>query len=168
MTAIATLKALGHKKICVVDVSQRNLDIATELGASDVVQPGDKAAKQIMEACGGPVEAIIDFVNNDATARASFDALRKGGKLVQVGLFGGEFVVPTALMALKMLTITGSFVGTLDELKAVADLAKQGALPAIPIIEVPLDAASINTALDKLVQGGVPGRIVLQGPPSAA
>ena len=39
LTAVATLKALGHKRICVVDVSQRNLDIATELGASDVVQP---------------------------------------------------------------------------------------------------------------------------------
>ena len=65
-------------------------------------------------------------------------------------------------MALKMLTISGSFVGTLGELNAVAVLAKQGALPAIPIIEEPLDAASINTALDKLVQGGVPGRIVLQ------
>ena len=128
----------------------------------------DKASKQIIEACGGPVEAVIDFVNNDITARAAFDALRKGGQLVQVGLFGGEFVVPTALMALKMLTISGSFVGTLGELNAVAELAKQGALPAIPIIEEPLDAASINTALDKLVRGGVPGRIVLQGPPSAA
>ena len=137
-----------------------------QLGASDVVQPGDKASKQILEACGGPVEAVIDFVNNDTTARAAFDALRKGGQLVQVGLFGGEFVVPTALMALKMLTIRGSFVGTLDELHAVAALAKQGALPAIPIIEEPLDAASINAALDKLVHGGVPGRIVLQGAPS--
>ena len=168
LTAVATLKALGHKRICVVDVSPRNLDIAMELGASDVVEPGDKASKQIIEACGGPVEAVIDFVNNDITARAAFDALRKGGQLVQVGLFGGEFVVPTALMALKMLTISGSFVGTLGELNAVAELAKQGALPAIPIIEEPLDAASLNTALDKLVRGGVPGRIVLQGPPSAA
>ena len=88
---------------------------------------------------------------------------------MQVGLFGGEFVVPTALMALKMLTISGSFVGTLDELNAVAELAKQGALPAIPIIEEPLDATSINTALDKLVRGGVPGsNRSLQGPPSAA
>jgi Zn-dependent alcohol dehydrogenases len=79
LTAVATLKALGHKRICVVDVSPRNLDIARELGASDVVQPGDKASKQIIEACGGPVEAVIDFVNNDITARAAFDALRKGG-----------------------------------------------------------------------------------------
>lgn len=168
LTAVAMLKALGHKRICVVDVSPQNLDIAAELGATDAVRSGDGVSKEIMKTCGGPVEAVIDFVNNDATARAAFDVLRKGGKLVQVGLFGGEFVVPTALMALKMLTISGSFVGTLEELKAVAELAKQGALPAIPIIEEPLDAASINAALDKLVHGGVPGRIVLQGRPSTA
>jgi alcohol dehydrogenase, propanol-preferring len=29
-----------------------------------------------------------------ATARFSLDALRKGGKLVQVGLFGGELLWP--------------------------------------------------------------------------
>jgi alcohol dehydrogenase, propanol-preferring len=167
LTAVATLKALGHKRICAVDVSSKNLDIALELGASQVVQPGEGAAAQIIEACGGPVEAVVDFVNNDSTARAAFEALRKGGRLVQVGLFGGEFVVPTALMALKMLTISGSFVGSLDELHAVTALAKEGALPQIPIIEEPLDATSINIALDKLVHGGVPGRIVLQGTPSA-
>ncbi|MBU8827480.1 alcohol dehydrogenase [Mycolicibacterium goodii] len=162
LTAVATLKALDHQRICVVDVSPRNLDIAKELGATDVVTPAQNAGRQIIETCGAPVAAIIDFVNNDATASAAFDALRKGGQLVQVGLFGGEFIVPTALMTLKMLTITGSFVGTLDELHAVTALAKQGALPPIPIIEEPLDSSSVNSALDKLVSGGVAGRIVLR------
>ena len=46
--------------------------------------------KRIIEACGGPVPAVIDLVNGTQTARFAFDALRKGGKLVQVGLFGGE------------------------------------------------------------------------------
>ncbi|MEO3761408.1 alcohol dehydrogenase [Mycobacterium sp. B14F4] len=168
LTAVATLKALGHNRICVVDVSPGNLDIAIRLGASDTVLSGDDTAREIVKTCGGPVEAVIDFVNNDTTARAAFDSLRKGGHLVQVGLFGGEFVIPTALMALKMLTISGSFVGSLDELRAVAALAKQGALPAIPIIEEPLDATSVNNALDKLVHGGVAGRIVLQASPSSA
>ena len=35
--------------------------------------------------------------------------------MVQVGLFGGEVTIPTALLALKMLTIEGSFVGTLSD-----------------------------------------------------
>ena len=33
---------------------------------------------------------MIDLVNGTQTARFAFEALRKGGKLMQVGLFGGE------------------------------------------------------------------------------
>jgi propanol-preferring alcohol dehydrogenase len=163
LTAIATLKALGHRAICAVDLSERNLAIATELGASTTVMAtSDAVSKEIIKACHGPVAAVIDFVNNGATATAGFDALRKGGQLVQVGLFGGELTVPTALMALKMVTIGGSFVGTPDELHSLVELAKRGALPHIPIIEAPLDAGTVHRSLDSLEQGGVPGRIVLR------
>jgi propanol-preferring alcohol dehydrogenase len=167
LTAIATLKALGHEEICAVDVSERNLQVAVKLGATKTIQSSKSAAMQIVKACGSPVTAVIDFVNNGDTGTAAFNALRKGGKLVQVGLFGGELVVPTALMALKMLELSGSFVGTLGELRALIDLAKADALPKIPIFEHNLDALSVNAALDRLVQGGVPGRIVLRDRESA-
>ncbi|MEV6140057.1 alcohol dehydrogenase [Nocardia sp. NPDC051990] len=166
LTAIATLKALGHDEICAVDVSEENLRLALEIGATRTVRSTDGTAKQIIRTCGGPVAAIIDFVNNGITAAAAFEALRKGGKLVQVGLFGGELVVPTALMTLKMLELNGSFVGTLDELRAVVALAKSNALPRIPILEYDLDADSVNSALERLAHGGVPGRIVLREPGS--
>lgn len=165
LTAIATLKALGHETICAVDLSPANLAVAAELGASaTMLATGDALSKDIVEACHGPVAAAIDFVNNGATATAAFDALQKGGQLVQVGLFGGELTVPTALMALKMVTVRGSFVGTPAELRALVALAKRDALPHIPIIEADLDAASVQTSLDRLAAGGVPGRIVLRSP----
>lgn len=62
--------------------------------------------------------------------------------MVQVGLFGGEVTIPTALLSLKMLTIEGIFVGTLTELREVVDLAKQGRVPRIPVT----DARSIWSA----------------------
>lgn len=162
LTAIATLKALGHEAICAVDLSQANLDIASELGASaTVLGTGDAVSKEIIKACNGPVAAAIDFVNNGATGTAAFDALQKSGQLIQVGLFGGELTVPTALMALKMVTIRGSFVGTPDDLHSLVKLAKRGVLPHIPIIKASLDAESLQISLDRLVEGGVPVRIVL-------
>ena len=106
---------------------------------------------------------MIDFVNNDQTASAAFDMLAKGGRMVQVGLFGGEVTIPTALLALKMLTIEGSFVGTLSELHEVVELAKQGRVPRIPVIDADLDLAGVTTSLDRLTAGEVTGRIVLKG-----
>lgn len=163
LTAVATLRALGHSAICAVDISERNLQLAKEIGATVTVQSNQpNVTEKIIEAIGGPAAGVVDFVNNSQTAPVAFDSLRKGGTLVQVGLFGGELTVPTVLMALKMLTIRGSFVGTPAELEQLITLAKQDAIPHIPIIDAELSAQSVAESLDKLTNGGVPGRMVLR------
>lgn len=164
LTAVATLHALGHEAICAVDVSEANLDAARALGATRTVPAGtDDLAGAVIRVTGAPVDAVIDFVNNDQTATAAFDVLGKGGTMVQVGLFGGEMTIPTALLALKMVTVRGSFVGTPAELHDVLALARQGRLPRIPVIDGDLDLAGVTGSLDRLSAGGVPGRIVLKG-----
>lgn len=165
LTAIATLKALGHTAICAVDLQPRNLELARELGASaTVLASEEKLAAAIIAATGGTVAAVIDFVNNGTTAPVAFDVLQKGGRMVQVGLFGGEFTIPTALLTLKIATIQGSFVGSLGELHELVELAKTGAIPHIPIIDAELSAAVVEESLNRLAHGGVPGRIVLKAP----
>jgi alcohol dehydrogenase/propanol-preferring alcohol dehydrogenase len=160
MNAIAILKALGHRRICVVDVSAEKLDAAKAQGATDVVQASDEGtAKRIMDACGGPVAAVIDLVNGTQTARFAFDALRKGGKLIQVGLFGGEMSIPLPLMPIRALTVQGSYVGNVKELRALVDIAKTGQIPAIPIATEPLRNA--DAVLNRLRDGKVVGRVVL-------
>jgi len=111
-------------------------------------------------ACGGPALAIIDLVNATATARAAFAALGKGGKLVQVGLFGGELSLPLPLMPIRALTIQGSYVGNPKELRELVGLAQSGRLPAIPITTMPQNQA--NEALMRLRDGHVVGRLVLK------
>ncbi|WP_431285841.1 alcohol dehydrogenase [Humitalea sp. 24SJ18S-53] len=159
LQAIAVLKALGHRRICSVDVAQDKLDAATKEGATDTVLAGPDTAQKIIDTCGGPVMAIVDLVNGTATARAAFDALKKGGKLVMVGLFGGGLDVPLPLMPIRALTLQGSYVGNPKELRALVKLAQGGTLPAIPVAEEPMDQA--NSALNRLKAGQVTGRIVL-------
>ena len=164
LTAVATLHALGHRSICAVDREESNMAVARELGAStSVAATSDDLAGSILAATGGPVVGVIDFVNNEQTATVAFDVLAKGGTMVQVGLFGGEVTVPTALLALKMVTIRGSFVGTLAELKEVVALAKQDRIPRIPVLNGTLSLEGVIGSLDRLAAGGVAGRIVLKG-----
>lgn len=163
LTAVATLSALGHRTICAVDRDERNLEVARDLGASLTVVASDGLATDVLAATGGPVAGVIDFVNNEQTASAAFEVLAKGATMVQVGLFGGELTIPTALLALKMITIKGSFVGTLAELREVVELAQQDRIPRIPIIDGHLDLDGVTGSLDRLAAGGVAGRIVLAG-----
>jgi alcohol dehydrogenase/propanol-preferring alcohol dehydrogenase len=161
LQAIAVLKAMGHRRIVSVDISAEKLAAAKHAGATDTVDgAGEGVAKRIMAACGGPVDAVIDLVNGSATARAAFDALNKGGKLVQVGLFGGELALPLPVMAMRALTVQGSYVGSPKELRALVALAQGGTLPPIPIERDRLPNA--DAALKRLIAGKVTGRIVLQ------
>lgn len=162
LNAISLLRALGHETICAVDSAQVKLDAAIAQGASSVVlSDGDAASTtaKISAACNGRVFSIIDTVNASTTATFAFDALSKGGKLIQVGLFGGELRLPLPLMPAKSATLQGSYVGGLAELRDVVDLAKRGLMPAIPVTQCPLH--EVNDALAQLRDGRVIGRMVL-------
>ena len=161
LQAIAVLRALGHRNIISVDVSAEKREAALRAGAAQVVDgSGEGVAKRIIAAAGGKAGAIIDLVNGTASARAAFDALRKGGKLVQVGLFGGELRLPLPLMAIQALTVQGSYVGTPGDLRDLVALAQGGKLPPLPIEQVPMPSA--DTALMRLREGRVTGRLVLR------
>jgi len=161
LNALAVLRALNHRSIIVVDISEEKRRAALDAGATKAVDgSGPDVAKRIMEAAGGPVLGIVDLVNGTATARFAFGALRKGGKLVQVGLFGGELSLPLPLMAIRALTVQGSYVGNPKELRELVKLAQEGTLPPLPVATVPQSQA--NEALMRLRNGKVTGRLVLR------
>lgn len=161
LTAIAILRSRGHRNICAVDVAEGNLSLARDMGASSTVLSGAGVGGDIHRAAGGPASAVVDFVNNGATATTAFEVLAKAGQMIQVGLFGGEVTLPTALLALRMIRIEGSFVGTLAQMRELVRIAQRGELPNIPVVERTLSAAAVSDALDDLTAGGVAGRIVL-------
>jgi len=151
--------ALGVKPV-VAEIDRGKWDLAREAGAADCLDPNDAAAtKAFMKASGGAA-AAIDFVGAAATFSYGLAALRKGGRLVSVGLFGGSAPVMTAMLPLRAVTITGSYVGSLAEMGEMMALARQGGLPAMPVTARPL--AEVNEALAALRSGAIRGRAVLQ------
>ena len=84
--------------------------------------------------------------------------LRKGGKLILVGLFGGEIKLSIASTILRAITVQGSHLGSVDELKAVVALAREGKIKPIPIETRPL--SEVSRTLDELKAGSVLGRVV--------
>jgi alcohol dehydrogenase/propanol-preferring alcohol dehydrogenase len=165
--ATAILRALGHRKIVAVDLRAENRDAALVAGASDVVDANAKPLSQaIATACGGGIAVAIDFVNSSTTAQAAFEGLRRGGKLVQVGFFGGELNLPLPLMPLRALTIMGSYVGTPADLRELVELGSSGRLPPIPLTTVP--QSHVNEVLSNLRDGRITGRVVLNATAPAA
>ncbi len=161
MTGVALLSASSHAKIVAIDPDAAKRDAALANGATLAFDPGmADAFKTINKACGGNIAAAIDFVGSEKSSSLAVNLVRRTGHVVIVGLFGGEFKMPLPMFALKSITITGSYVGGLNDLRELVALAQREKLPEIALDIRPL--STVNQALDDLTHGRVIGRVVLR------
>jgi D-arabinose 1-dehydrogenase-like Zn-dependent alcohol dehydrogenase len=144
----------------VVELDKHKWDVARDAGAGELIDPSaDGALKSLMKATGG-VAAAIDFVGAGATFNFGFNALRKAGKLVCVGLFGGATPIVPAMVSMKAVSVTGSYVGSLQEMQELMAIARSGVLPDLPLGTQALGTAT--EALDALRAGRIRGRTILK------
>jgi D-arabinose 1-dehydrogenase-like Zn-dependent alcohol dehydrogenase len=155
LIAISVLRAKGVKHIIGCDIDDAKLAAARRQGATRTVNT--RAADAAQQLAG--VAGAVDLVGSPATAALGIGALRKGGRYVICGLFGGELTQPLPPIAQRAIVIAGSYVGNLQELKEVVALAKKKKLRPAPIETRPAERA--NEALEDLKAGRVVGRVVL-------
>jgi D-arabinose 1-dehydrogenase-like Zn-dependent alcohol dehydrogenase len=155
LIGISILRAQGAKNIVACDIDDAKLTVAAKLGAKRTVNTrAPDAANQVRGIAGA-----LDFVGSPATASLGIGALRKGGRYIICGLYGGELVHPLPPIAQRAIGIVGSYVGNPQELREVVALAKKGKLKPLPVTTRPGGEAS--GALEDLKAGRVVGRIVL-------
>jgi D-arabinose 1-dehydrogenase-like Zn-dependent alcohol dehydrogenase len=72
---------------------------------------------------------------------------------------GGATQFSPALLPMKSVSVSGSYVGSLEEMAELMQLARSGVLPALPVIARRL--SDVNGALDDLRGARVLGRVVV-------
>ena len=159
LSAIGILNALEHRRIVAIDVGEEKLTAARSAGAAISLdaQSAD-ASRRLAALTAGALYGAVDFVGSGATAQLALGALRKGGVLIVVGLFGGELPLSIGATILRALTIRGSHLGSIAELQEAVALARAGRISPIPIEIRPLD--QVSRTLDELKQGTLIGRVV--------
>jgi D-arabinose 1-dehydrogenase-like Zn-dependent alcohol dehydrogenase len=155
LIGISVLRAKGVKHIVGCDIDDAKLSAAAKQGAKAMVNTQAADAAQKLQG----IAAAIDFVGSPATAALGIGALRKGGRYVICGLYGGELVHPLPPIAQRAIGIVGSYVGNLQELKEVVALARKSKIKPTPVETRP--AGEANRALEDLKAGRVVGRVVL-------
>ncbi len=155
LIGISILRARGAKNIVACDIDNAKLEAAAKMGAKETLNTRAGDAPPKLQG----LAAAIDFVGSPATASLGIGALRKGGRYVICGLYGGELVHPLPPIAQRAIGIFGSYVGNLQELKEVVALAKKRKIRAAPVETRPADEAS--RALEDLKAGRIVGRVVL-------
>ena len=160
LAGIGMAKAVVAAKLVVADIDPAKRAAALAAGADIVIDNSNTgAAAELMEKTGGGVHGVIDFVGAPASSGFAMQTLARGGTIVVVGLFGGAVPLPLASLPLRMMSVVGSYVGTLGEMHELMALVKAGKVKPVPITPRPLREA--GQAIADLRDGKTVGRYVL-------
>jgi D-arabinose 1-dehydrogenase-like Zn-dependent alcohol dehydrogenase len=160
LMAIEVLKALGGHGAVVVDIDPVKRQAALAAGALAVIDAkASDAVQQAQQATDGGARAVLDLVGATPTVGLAVAASARGGHIVICGLMGGDITLSLPVIPMRPLTLQGSYVGTLEELRELVALVRQTRMRAIPVLRRPLSEA--NEALQDLHAGRVVGRTIL-------
>lgn len=159
--AIQIAKFAGAGRVMVVGSDATKLAQAEALGADVVInrttEDWGKAVFKLTQRQG--VDIVVDNVGA-ATYSASLRALKKGGRLLTVGNTSGHtFPFDNRLMFGKHLSLIGSTMGPRQDYETVMNLVFSGRLQ--PVIDTIYPLAEGLTALNRLAQGEVSGKLVI-------
>jgi len=162
---IAALRARGIGPITAVEPGEKRKQLARDLGADEVLDPGDLEVfppwepERIAERA---VHVVLECSGKKEAMEAGFNQLRRGGTLA---LVGAGIVHPTFdpnRFILNELTVCGSFVYDKDGFERALELLSSGDLPNELLIEpddVPLDR--ISEAIEGLATGRIGGKVMV-------
>jgi len=155
--AVQYAKVMGMRCIA-VDIAADKLELAKRLGADEVINAAEEdPVARIANEIGGVHGVLVTAVSTGAFKQA-VGMLRNHGTMSLVGLPAGTFPTPVFDVVLKGLTIRGSIVGTRQDLTEAMNFASEG-LVAPHFAWDKLE--NINGVLDRLRNGDITGRIVL-------
>jgi D-arabinose 1-dehydrogenase-like Zn-dependent alcohol dehydrogenase len=160
LAAIGLAAHLSFSEVVAIEPHPDRRAAALKAGAVMAIAPADMATtgKSLLGALSG----VIDFVGRPETFEAGTSLLRRGGRYVLVGLFGGEVVITLPTIALRAISIIGSAVGSMAEMHALINLVQKKPAKTTPVQSIALD--DVNQALDDLSAGHIVGRIVVTNP----
>ena len=136
LLALACVKIHNPAKIIVSDLSDTRLEIARQMGATDVVNPSrDQVAEKVRELTGGlGADVAFEAVGAAPTVQQAMAVLRVGGTAVWIGNNKPMVEVNMQEIVTRELTVHGSFLYQLDEFEKVVGLLNDGKINAQPII----------------------------------
>lgn len=160
LTAVQVAVVAGARVIGIARTKERR-QLAEELGATWTIDPNDgDISVQIRELTKGlGVHAFIDLVGIEGSVDQGVLSCRKGGAVVVVGYSVPQLTAGTMRLVYDEVSIMGSRGSTRSDLLEAVALVGQGRIRPIIGAEFELDA--VNEGLDRLREGSIIGRAVV-------
>jgi (R,R)-butanediol dehydrogenase/meso-butanediol dehydrogenase/diacetyl reductase len=147
---VAAARARGARRIVAIDVDERRLETAQALGATETAIADLTDLAEVIASVTGPdgPHVIIEASGTPHAPEAALAAVRRGGRVVLVGLQSG-------LRTLDLLRVSVREVEIIGTLAHVCDDDLPDALDALATSNLERTVISRTLSLDELVPDGI-------------
>ncbi len=156
----------GAKRVIAVDVFDSKLELATQFGATDVVNSSSvDAAEAVRDLSGGGVDYAFEAIGLKPTTEQAFAMLRPGGSLVIVGMIPlGQSIELPGVDFMFEKKVLGSLMGSNNfrtDMPRYAELYLQGRIKLDELVSrtIPLD--DVQSAFTEMEHGSVARSVVV-------
>ena len=168
---LAAMVAKAHgARVIVAGIAKdaARLELASAVGADLTVTVDQvdlaEAVKPFCDAQGG-VDITVEASGAPASVAAAYQCTRKGGTIIQLGLFSGPITVDYSQIAFRELSVIGSFAHTWTSFDRALDLMAKGIVNIEPLVTGVLGLDQWEKAFGRLERGD--GVKILLSPPGA-
>lgn len=124
----ARLALAAGAKVVITDTNEARLEIAREWGVEQALQARTGGVERL-EPGGEEFDAAIDAVGVEATRKQAVEAVRRGGKVVFVGLHQTGVSFDANELVRSEIVLTGSFAYTPADFETACGLLAKGFVP---------------------------------------
>lgn len=165
LAALLGAQMAGAAEVVAVDVVQEKLEHARRLGATPI-HAGDGAVEAIREATGGGGDKVIETVGSARVLAQAYEATRRGGTTVTVGLPHPEqrLDIQAVSLVTEERTLKGSYLGSCvpgRDIPIFIDAYKNGKLPVQELLTHRIGLDDLNEGFDRLAAGAAVRQAVI-------
>ncbi|MCB1233500.1 MAG: galactitol-1-phosphate 5-dehydrogenase [Verrucomicrobiae bacterium] len=140
LLVVQALKAKGAGTVIAVDIDEKRLALAKELGADHALVSGDDVPARVRELVGHAdgADVAMEVVGFGPTIKLAIDSVRKGGSIGCVGNLKAEVPFPLQAVVTRELSVYGSCASA-GEYAAAVEAVASGAIRVEPLISAVAD-----------------------------
>jgi len=152
-------KAAGAGIIIAVDVDERKLDRARQLGATHAFLATDpELVSKVHDLTGGGVDVAAELAGSVKAMEGAYAVTVRGGRVVTAGLSpsGAKFAFDHGDLVTNEKAILGSYMGScvpVRDIPRFLQMYRAGALPVDRLVDGKLGFDGINAGFDRLANG---------------
>jgi S-(hydroxymethyl)glutathione dehydrogenase/alcohol dehydrogenase len=159
LSVVQGCRIAGAARIVAVDTMAWKLELATRLGATDVVDASaGNPVPRVVELTSGGADYAFEAIGTPATVRQAVRMTRKGGTIVMIGVVpaGTNVELPGADIVLREKTVLGCMMGSNRfrvDMPRYVELYRSGQLRLDEMISARLPLEGVNDAFAALRSG---------------